>query len=219
MRKFLIAVAALALVAAAFAGENTGKIVTSKVAGPGDSQPFATVVNDDAGNPLVEVTCTKLGEGTKDVKLYWLDPEHMPKDDANVDFTWGDKIENRTVKNNVAGILALRDFHPGGDATITVKVHFVGNVVNRLHYGEIKAANLVPVANRPGVWGSVVHTQGLKGESANLPQPKYLDLTEYGATIAVNGNTDATVTWTYDPKKGFMVDYGQLDIGIMIINR
>jgi len=221
MRYFLVVVAAIALAAPAFAGVNTGKIVKTKIAAPGVGRQFDAVVNDDAGNPLASISCSKLDTEKGDVKIYWLDPEHMPQGDAPLAFTWGDKIENGTVEQNVVGLMQLQNFYPDGQATFTMKVVFVGHVANRLKMGVIKAADIVPVANTPGEWGSVVNTSGVKGKiEKGITAPKYLDLTEYGAKVEVDTtNYEATFSWTYEPAKGFVVMDGQLDIGLMVVHR
>ncbi len=221
MRLFFVGLVALALAAGVFAGENAGKIISTKVAGPGDGQPFETVVNDAADNPLAAIKCTELERGKKDVKIYWLDPEHMPDAEAAFGFTWGDKIEPLTVEKNCVGLAQLRNFYVEGQATVTMRVVFVGHVANRLKLGTIKAEDFVPVANTPGQWGSVVNAKGLKGElEENLSAPKYLDLSEYGATVDVDAtNYEATFSWTYDPAKGFIIENGQLDIGLVVVSR
>ncbi len=220
MRWALVSLAALALAAAAFAGENTGKIISTKVAGPGDGEPFETVVNDAAGNPLMHVTCTAVAEGKKDVKVYWLDPEHMPAD-APFYFTWQNKVKEVVVGKNCVGLAQFQNFHPEGKATITMRVVFVGNVANRVKLGNIKPEYIIPVANTPGQWGSVVNTNGLKGTlEEGVQTPKYLDLTEYGAKVDVDTNNyEATLTWTYEPAQGFMIAEGQLDIGLIQYQR
>lgn len=221
MRCVLVSLAALALAAGAFAGENTGKIVETKVAGPGDGQPFETVVNDAAGNPLADIACSELELGKKDVKIYWLDPEHMPAADAKFYFTWGDNVEECTVEENCVGLGQFRNLFLEGQSTVTMRVVFVGHVANRLKLGTIKAANFIPVANTPGQWGSVVNTSGLKGTlEEGLPGPKYLDLTEYGAAVSVDAqNYEATFTWTYDPALGFIIEDGQLELGLVVVQK
>lgn len=221
MRRVIIILACLAAAASVFAGTNTGKIVKTKIAAPGVGKPFEVVVNDDAGNPLATLSCSKLDTAKGDVKIFWLDPEHMPDAEAKVNFTWGDKIQPCSVGKNVIGLMQLQNFNPDGGATITMKVVFVGDVANRLKYGTIKAADIVPVANTPGEWGSVVNTSGLKGKlEKGITEPKYLDLTEYGATVDVDTtNYEATFTWTYQPVKGLVVMDGQLDIGLMFVQR
>lgn len=221
MRWVLVSLTALALAAGAFAGENTGKLVESKVAGPGDGQPFETVVNDAAANPLMVIACSEVERGEKDVKVYWLDPEHAPAADANFYFTWGDQIEECTVEENCVGLGQFRNFFPEGQSTVTLRVVLVGQVVNRLKLGTISADDFHPIANAPGKWGSVVNAKGLEGDlEENLPGPKYLDLTEYGATITVDTQKkEATVTWKYDPTAGFIVAHGQLELGIAVVKK
>jgi hypothetical protein len=221
MRYLLVGLTALALAAAAFAGENTGEIISTKVPGPGDGQAFETILNDAGGNPLMHVKCTAVGQGKKDVKLYWLDPEHMPDAEAKFYFTWGDKVKEVLVGKNCIGLAQFRDFYPEGKATITMRVVFVGQVANRVKLGNIKADYIVPVANSPGYWGSVINDKGLKGKrEEGIPTPKYLDLTEYGATLEVDTtNYEATFTWKYEPTQGFMITDGQLDIGLIQYQR
>lgn len=217
MRWAIVSLAALALASAAFAGENTGKIISTKIAGPGGGNPFEIVVNDAFDNPLMHVKCSEVAEGKKDVKVYWLDPEHMPDAEAKFYFTWGDKVEEVLVGKNCVGLAQFRDFYPQGKATITMRVVFVGQVANRVKLGTIKPGNIIPVANSPGYWGSAVNPKGLKGKKEEgIPTPKYLDLTEYGAKVEVDTeNYEATFTWTYDPAKGFYITDGQLDIGLV----
>jgi hypothetical protein len=221
MRWALVSLAALALAAAAFAGENTGKLISTKSAGPGDGQPFETVVNDAAGNPLMHFEDTAVGQGKKDVKVYWLDPEHMPDEDAKFYFTWTDKVKEVLVGKNCVGLAQFRDLYPEGKSTITMRVVFVGNVANRLKLGTIKPEYIIPVANSPGQWGSVINPKGLKGKlEEGIPTPKYLDLTEYGAKVEVDSeNYEATFTWTYEPTRGFLIIDGQLDIGFIQYQR
>jgi hypothetical protein len=217
MRWALAILAALALAGAAFAGENTGKIISTKVSGPGDGQPFETIVNDAAGNPLMHIKCSEVGEGKKNIKVYWLDPEHMPDAEAKFYFTWDDKIQELAVEKNCVGLVQLRDFYPQGKSTITMRVVFVGHVANRVKLRTIKPENIIPVANSPGYWGSVVDAKGLKGkQEEGTPTPKYLDLTEYGAKVDVDTeNYEAAFTWTYEPTEGFYITDGQLDIGLI----
>ena len=217
MRWMLVGLTALALAATVFAGENTGKILSSKFPGPGDNEPFEAAASDAAGNPLMDLKCSEVGEGKKDVKLYWLDPEHMPDADAKFYFTWGNVVEEVLVGKNCVGLVQLRDFYPEGKATITMRVVFVGNVANRVKLGSIKPGYIIPVANSPGYWGSAVNDKSLKGKrEEGIPTPKYLDLTEYGAKVEVDTtNYEATFTWTYEPTAGFMVTDGQLDIGLI----
>ncbi len=217
MRRILVGLTALALAAAAFAGENTGKIISTKVSGPGDGEPFETIVNDAAGNPLMDIKCSGVGQGKKDVKVYWLDPEHMPDAEAKFYFTWGNVVKEVLVGKNCVGLAQFRDFYPEGKATITMRVVFVGQVANRVKLGNIKPEYLIPVANSPGFWGSVVNPKGLKGKlEEGIATPKYLDLTEYGAKVEVDTeNYEATFTWTYEPTEGFLITDGQLDIGLI----
>jgi hypothetical protein len=217
MRSILACGIALALAAWAFAGENTGEIVKAKFSGPGDGKPFEAMVNDEAGNPLMHLTCSMVERGKEDVKVYWLDPEHMPEAEATFYFTWGDRVEEVNVESNCVGLLQLRDFYPEGGATIEMRVVFVGQVANRMQVGAVKPAYIIPVANSPGYWGSVVNDKGLKGEmEEGIRSPKYLDLTEYGAKVAVDANNyEATFTWKYDPVGGLAVYNGQLDIGLV----
>jgi hypothetical protein len=219
MRITLISLAVVALVGAAFAGENAGKILETKVAGPGDGQPFETVVNDAAGNPLMSVACSNLEQGKKDIKIYWLDPEHMPDAAAQFYFTWGDNVEPVTVESNCVGLAQFQNLFLEGQSTVTMKVVFVGHVANRLKLGTINAADIVPVANTPGKWGSVVNTKGVKGDlEEGIKTPKYLDLTEYGAKVTVDAtNYEATFTWTYNQAMGFYIENGQLDIGLLVV--
>jgi len=219
MRRTIVVLAALALAAAAYAVEKSD-IIKTEIAGPGDGQPFEIVINDDAGNPLATLTCSKLDEGKKDIKVYFLDPQHMPDPEANVNVTWGSEIKEVLVKSNVVAIIQLRNFHPDGQSTLTLKLNTAGSVANRLKYGNIKAENMVAVANTPGQWGSVVSTSGLKGDG--LKPPKYLDLTtEYGVKVNVDTAKwkSADFTWTYEPMKGLAVLDGQLDIGIMVVTK
>jgi hypothetical protein len=213
----LVGLTALALAATAFAGENTGKILESKFSGPGDAQPFEAAASDAAGNPLVDLKCSEVSQGTKDVKFYWLDPEHMPDADAKFYYTWGDNVEEILVGKNCIGLAQLRDFYPDGKATFTMRIVFVGQVANRVKLGNIKPEYIIPVANSPGFWGSVINEKGLKGKrEGGLPGPKYLDLTEYGAKVEVDAkNYEATFTWTYEPAGGFLITDGQLDIGLI----
>ena len=217
MRWLIVSVGVLALAGAAFAGENTGKIISTKFAGPGDGKPFEAIVNDAHDNPLVNIKCSDLEQGKKDVKVYWLDPEHMPDEDAEFYFTWASKVEEVLVGQNCIGLVQLQNFYPEGMATITMRVSFVGNVANRIKYGNINPANIVPVANSPGQWGSVINTKGIKGKLVEgTPTPKYLDLTEYGVEVDVDTeNYEATFTWTYEPVTGFIIADGQLDIGLI----
>jgi hypothetical protein len=217
MRWLIVSVGVLALAGAAFGGENTGKIISTKFAGPGDGKPFEAIVNDAYDNPLVNIKCSELEQGKKDIKVYWLDPEHMPDEDAEFYFTWASKVEEVLVGQNCIGLVQLQNFYPEGMATVTVRVHFVGNVANRIKYGNINPANIVPVANSPGQWGSVINTKGIKGDlEEGTPTPKYLDLTEYGVEVDVDtGNYVATFTWKYEPTKGFIIADGQLDIGLI----
>lgn len=221
MRYLLVGLTALALAAAAFAGENTGEIIETKIPGPGDGQVFETILNDAAGNPLMHLKCTAVGQGKKDVKLYWLDPEHMPDAEAKFYFTWGDTVKEVLVGKNCIGLAQFRNFYPEGKATITMRIVFVGNVANRMKLGNIKPEYIVPVANSPGYWGSVINDKGLKGKrEEGIPTPKYLDLTEYGATLEVDaGKYEATFTWKYEPVQGFMITDGQLDIGLIQYQR
>jgi hypothetical protein len=223
MRKVMVTLAALAIATAAFAGENFGKIVETTYKLPNENGPVDFTITDKNGTELANVYCSEVGMETKEVKAYWLDPEHMPKPEDEVAFTWASKIETGSVEKHVAGLCQLRNFNPGNNATIKLKVKFVGHVANRIGQGLIKAADLVPVANIPGEWGSVVNDSGLKGDrEANLPAPKYLDLTEFGATVAVDGTDSATITWTYvyNPKSTFAsIPNGQFEIGLLIFNR
>jgi len=217
MKRAIIILAAFALAATAFAGENTGKIIKTKFAGPGDGQPFEAVVNDDFGKPLMDIKCSDLERGEKDVPLYWLDPEHMPKAEAEFQFTWSDKVEDCVVESNCVGLVQLQNFFVEGGATITMRVVFVGHVANRVKLGVIKPEYIIPVANTPGEWDSVINTKGIKGKrEGGIVKPKYLDLTEYGAKVTVDTeNYEATFTWTYEPDKGFRIWDGQLDIGLV----
>ncbi len=218
MKRILVGLTALALAAAAFAGENTGKIISTKISGPGDGEPFETVVNDAAGNPLMTIECSGVAQGKKDVKVYWLDPEHMPDDEAKFYFTWGNVVKEVEVGKNCVGLAQLRNFYPEGKATITMRVVFVGNVANRIKPGLIKPEYIIPVANSPGFWGSVVNSKGLKGKrEEGISTPKYLDLTEYGAKVEVDTESyEATLTWTYEPiEDGFFITDGQFDIGLI----
>jgi hypothetical protein len=217
MKWALVSCLALALAAATFAGENTGKIITAKYSGPGDGKPFEAIINDDAGNPLADIKCSEVERGKKDIKVYWLDPEHMPDAEANFYFTWGTVVQELNVEKNCVGIVQLRNFYPEGKATITARVVFVGHVANRVKLGNIKPAYFIPVANTPGQWGSAVNAKGLEGKlEEGVDTPKYLDLTEYGAKVVVDAqNYEATFTWTYDPSTGFAVTDGQLDIGLI----
>jgi hypothetical protein len=221
MRWVLVSLTALALAAGAFAGENTGKIVKTKVAGPGDGQPFETVVNDAEDNPLMGIACSELERGEKDVKIYWLDPEHMPSATAPFYFTWGDNVEECTVEENCVGLGQFRNLFLEGQSTVTMRVVFVGHVANRLKEGSISADDFYPVANTPGQWGSVVNATGLAGTlEEGLPGPKYLDLTEYGATVSVDAQKyEATFTWKYDPTAGFIVEDGQLELGLVVVQK
>jgi hypothetical protein len=217
MRRAIIILAAFALAATAFAGENTGKIIKTKFAGPGDGQPFEAVINDDFGNPLMDIKCSELERGEKDVKIYWLDPEHMPKAEAEFQFTWSDKIEDCVVESNCVGLAQFQNFFVEGGATITMRIVFVGHVANRIGLGVIKPEYIIPVANRPGAWDSVINTKGIKGKrEGGIVKPKYLDLTEYGAKVKVDTEKhEATLTWVYEPDKGFHIWDGQLDIGLV----
>lgn len=217
MKWALVSFITLALAASAFAGENTGKIITEKFSGPGDGKPFEAIVNDAEGNPLMNLTCSVVEKGKKDVKVYWLDPEHMPDDQATFYFTWGDTVKEVGVKKNCVGLAQLRNFYPEGQATITMRIVFVGQVANRVKEGAIKPEYFIPVANTPGFWGSVIDNKGLDGTmEEGIQSPKYLDLTEYGAEVTVDTkNYEATFTWTYDPGTGFTVQDGQLDIGLI----
>jgi len=217
MRWVLVCGIALALAVSAFAGENTGKIVTAKFSGPGDGKPFEAIVNDGAGNVLMDVKCSEVERGKKDVKVYWLDPEHMPDAEASFYFTWGNTVKELNVENNCVGIVQLRNFYPEGKATITMRIVFVGHVANRLKYGTIKPEYFIPVANTPGRWGSAVNAKGLEGKrEEGIDTPKYLDLTEYGAEVNAGAEKyEATFTWTYDPITGLAVIDGQLDIGLI----
>ncbi len=98
-----------------------------------------------------------------------------------------------------------------------MRVVFVGHVANRVKLGTINPEDIIPVANSPGYWGSVVNAKGLKGkQEEGTPKPKYLDLTEYGAEVEVDTeNYEATFTWTYQPTQGFYITDGQLDIGLI----
>lgn len=220
MRKALVILAA-ALATAAFAGENTGKIVDMTYKLPTAGGPVDFTVTDKAGAELATLTCTKVGEDTKEIKVWWLDPEHMPNGDEELAFTWGDKVSTGPVKNHVLGLCQLRNFNPGNNATITLKVVFVGNVANRIKLDTFPVGNIVPVANIPGEWGSVVNPTGLKGEKeAGLPAAaKYLDLSEYGATVSVDKNNyTATIVWKYEysPNNNFAaIPNGQFEIGLM----
>ncbi len=224
MRYVLVVIGMLALAAgAAFAGKNLGEVVKTEAEAPGDGGAVDCTIKDKPGAELATFTCSEVGEGGKDLKVWWLDPEHMPAADEKVYFTWGTQVQEGAVESNVVGLAQIQNFNPAGGATITLKVYLVGHVANRLQLGSIKAADIVPVANVPGEWGSVVNTSGLKGEEeANLPGPKYLDLTEYGAKVDVN-TTDytATITWTYNyaGAKAFRVPNGQLDIGLFAFSR
>ena len=217
MKWALVSCLGLALAATAFAGDNTGEIITAKFSGPGDGEPFEAIINDAAGNPLMHLKCSEVDQGTKDVKAYWLDPEHMPKAEASFYFTWTDTVKKLTVEKNCIGLLQLRNFYPEGQATITMRVVFVGQVANRMKYGNVKPEYIIPVANSPGYWGSTVNAKNLTGTlEEGIDTPKYLDLTEYGAEVAVDTkNNEATFTWTYDPTNGPVVRDGQLDIGLI----
>ncbi len=217
MRWALFCGIGLALAVSAFAGENTGEIVTAKFSGPGDGKPFEAIINDDAGNVLMDVKCSEVERGKKDVRVYWLAPEHMPDAEASFYFTWGDTVKELNVKKNCVGLAQLRNFYPEGQATITMRIVFVGQVANRVKLGTIKPEYFIPVANTPGFWGSAVNDKGLEGNlEEGIETPKYLDLTEYGAEVNVDTeNYEATFTWTYDPTTGFAVQDGQLGIGLI----
>lgn len=218
MRKILVVLAVLAVAASAFAGENSGKIVKDKFKVEGN--PFEVILNDTVGNKLVHLTVSEMDDTKGDVKVWWLDPENMPKPDAKLNFTWGDRIEECTVESNVVGLMQLQNFSPEGGATIQMHVYFVGDVANRLKLGIIKHENIRPVFNRPGEWGSVVNTSGLKGDKeGGIKDPKYLDLSEYGATVEVKGNSEAILTWVYQPMKGPVIDFGQCDLGLMVVEK
>ena len=217
MRWAIVCGIALALAVSAFAGENTGKVITAKFSGPGDGKPFEAIVNDGAGNVLMDIKCSEVELGKKDVKVSWLDPEHMPDAEAVFYFTWGDTVKELSVKKNCVGLVQLRNFYPEGQATITMRIVFVGQVANRVKLGTIKPDYFIPVANRPGFWGSAVNAKGLEGKrEEGIQTPKYLDLTEYGAEVNAGAEKyEATFTWTYEPTKCFTVQDGQLDIGLI----
>ncbi|MGD8719911.1 MAG: hypothetical protein PVH29_13960 [Candidatus Zixiibacteriota bacterium] len=217
MKWVTIAVLGLALATTALAGDNTNKIIKTKISGPGDGQPFEGIVNDDAGDPLLVLKCSELEMGKKNVEIRWLDPEHMPKAEDKLYFTWGETVKECAVEANCVGLAQLRNFYPEGKSTITVRVVFVGHVANRVKLGTIKPDYFIPVANSPGFWGSVIDDSGLKGKvEEGIQTPKYLDLSEYGAKVTVDTkNYEATFTWTYDPADGFIIEDGQLEIGLI----
>ncbi len=221
MRLFTaVTCATLAFAGLAFAGENTGEIVKTKIANPGAGNPFEVIVNDAGGNPLVKVTCPKMDEGKGDVKVWYLDPEHMPKPDEKFDFTYASKMEE-VDGNNVVGLVQLQNFYPEGGAVVTVEISVCGSVLNRIKYGTLKETSFVAAGGIPGEWGSVVNTSGIKGDKEEgVDRPKYMDLAEYGVSVAYDAAGEkATFSYTHNPLKGSIIKDGQAELGILAVTK